>query len=74
MYGDLLWVASPGVLVYPDFFHLFSPCKGMHGYNPVHVDSFGTCIHYGYDISARVTEVSHLTSVFDLLKDSVGLD
>jgi len=53
---------------------LFSPCKGMHGYNPVHVDSFGTCIHYGYDISARVTEVSHLTSVFDLLKDSVGLD
>jgi len=32
-YGDLLWLANPGVLIFPDFFHFRKPCLGMHGYD-----------------------------------------
>ena len=32
-YGDTLWLADPGVMIYPDFFNRF-PNKGMHGYDP----------------------------------------
>ncbi len=34
-YGDVIWMANPGVLIYPDFFHdYWNPLKGMHGYSP----------------------------------------
>lgn len=34
-YGELIWVAKPGILIYPNFFQTRGrPCKGMHGYCP----------------------------------------
>lgn len=32
IYGDLYWLAHPGVLLWPDFFHRGAPLRGMHGY------------------------------------------
>jgi hypothetical protein len=31
-YGDLYWLANPGVLIWPDHFHFLHRCRGMHGY------------------------------------------
>lgn len=30
--GELYFMADPGVLVFPNFFQMFAPVKGMHGY------------------------------------------
>lgn len=72
-YGDLIWLANPGVLVFPDFFHQSSPSKGMHGYNPKLPESQGTCIVYGTTVKQRTIESIALTSVFDILKHHLNL-
>jgi predicted AlkP superfamily pyrophosphatase or phosphodiesterase len=33
-YGDLIWLANPGTLIFPNFFGWYNPVKGMHGYAP----------------------------------------
>lgn len=33
-YGDLIWLAEPGVVLFPDFFHKTMKVRGMHGYDP----------------------------------------
>ncbi len=72
-YGDHLWVANPGVLVFPDFFHRMAPCKGMHGYDPMLPESQGVCILWGKDVTRRQLPAIHLSEVFDVLKRSLGL-
>lgn len=72
-YGDHLWVANPGVLVFPDFFHRLHPCKGMHGYDPRLPQSQGVCIRWGQGIAPEKHPVMPLTGVFDLLKRSLEL-
>jgi predicted AlkP superfamily pyrophosphatase or phosphodiesterase len=72
-YGDHLWVANPGVLVFPDFFHRFSPFKGMHGYDPQHSQSQGMCINWGKGITPRKHPVIQLARVFELLKMNLKL-
>ena len=72
-YGDHLWLADPGVLVFPDFYHRIAPCKGMHGYDPRLPESQGICIHWGDGVPAKSYSSIPLTAVFDLLKQSLGL-
>ena len=33
-FGDLIFLADPGVLIYPNFYQNRQPVKGMHGYAP----------------------------------------
>lgn len=35
-YGELIFLANPGVLISPNFFQGSCPVKGMHGYDPLH--------------------------------------
>lgn len=72
-YGDHLWVANPGTIVFPDFFHRFTPCKGMHGYDPKLPESLGMCIHWGKGIPSSSHYVMPLSEAFDLLKRSLEL-
>jgi hypothetical protein len=72
-YGDLLWIANPGVLVFPDFFHRFTPCKGMHGYDPALPESQGMCILWGKGIPSSKHPVMPLTNTFNLLKSCLNL-
>lgn len=72
-YGDSLWLANTGVMVFPDFFHRISACLGMHGYEPETEDSQGTCVLWGRDISPRVHPPMPLTGVYDILKRSLDL-
>ncbi|GAX62921.1 the AP superfamily [Candidatus Scalindua japonica] len=72
-YGDHLWLANPGVLVFPDFFHRIAPCKGMHGYNPHIQKSQGVCIRWGEGVALKTYPTLPLSTVFELLRQSVGV-
>jgi len=70
-YGDTLWMANLGVLIFPDFFHAVKPYKGMHGYDVNDVSSKGTCI-----LSAEEYEYIDnikLTDIYDILKRELGI-
>ena len=68
-YGDLVWWTNPGVMISPDFFHLSDPpVKGMHGYDPGHDDSQGTCIVYGAHHPPMSTSSIPLTEVNQILR------
>jgi len=72
-YGDHLWIANAGVLVFPDFFHRIVPCKGMHGYDPNLPESQGVCIHWGKGIKTKRFPTIKLSDTFDVLKRSVEI-
>lgn len=40
-YVDLIWLANPGTLIFPNFFGWYKPVKGMHGYAPECEDNKG---------------------------------
>ncbi|MBT5829200.1 MAG: hypothetical protein HOH77_03300 [Candidatus Latescibacteria bacterium] len=56
-YGQLIWRANPGVMVFPDYFNNKVPL-GMHGY-PTHLDEQkGMAILWGQNIpSAEIDEI-----------------
>jgi len=72
-YGDYLWVANPGTLVFPDYFHRSTPCKGMHGYDPHLPESHGMCINWGRGIPSSKHAVMPLIKTFDMLKRNLEL-
>ena len=72
-YGAIIWLASSGTLVYPDFFHRFKASVGMHGYNPRLAESQGMCIRWGNNISPVRHDKIHLSDVYDILKTSLKL-
>jgi len=70
-YGDTLWMANVGVLIFPDFFHKNNPYKGMHGYDVNHFSSKGTCF-----VSSKKYEYSEnikLTDVYNILKKELNI-
>ncbi|MFT5367937.1 MAG: hypothetical protein ACI8V2_002900 [Candidatus Latescibacterota bacterium] len=56
-YGQLIWRANPGVMIFPDYFNTKIPV-GMHGY-PTHLDEQkGMAVLWGHDIpSGQIDEV-----------------
>ena len=70
-YGDTLWMANIGVLIFPDFFHSTSSYKGMHGYDIKNISSKGTCM-----VSAnkhKFFEEIKLTDVYSILKKELKI-
>ncbi len=73
-YGDLIWQAKLGVLIYPDFFHKGrDPHKGMHGYDVSSLASQGTCIIAGNNVKQSTKHSIPLCGVFGLLKTELNL-
>jgi predicted AlkP superfamily pyrophosphatase or phosphodiesterase len=68
-YGDYLWIANPGVLVFPDFFHRTNPYKGMHGYDTNLPESQGLCICYGMGIEASNIEKEYLYNIYHIINE-----
>lgn len=70
-YGDTLWMANIGVLIFPDFFHTTNPYKGMHGYDINDLSSKGTCL-----VSSEKHEYHEeirLTDVYSILKKELKI-
>ena len=71
-YGDILWWANAGTMVLPDFFHRKDESvKGMHGYDPDHSHSQGSCIVVGAGQASCTSPQLPLTAVNALLKESI---
>jgi hypothetical protein len=68
-YGDLIWWANEGVLIFPDFFHNSVPHKGMHGYNPETPSAHGTCLLYGNGLDSSYSERMNLNEVYYLISE-----
>lgn len=66
--GDIVWLANPGVLICPDFFHTRSDnINGMHGYRNNINESKGFCIVNGESMTGNVINEADLTDVHDIL-------
>jgi predicted AlkP superfamily pyrophosphatase or phosphodiesterase len=71
-YGDSLWLANVGVLIYPDFFHNNRAYKGMHGYDVEDVSSKGTCFVTA-DKHEYIDNIK-LTDVYGILKQELDIN
>lgn len=69
-YGEVLWLANTGVLIFPDFFHTTKPYKGMHGYDANIAESQGVCIVTSSE--KGVVENILLTDIFKILKKKLN--
>ena len=74
-YGDLIWWANLGTLIFPDFFHdRYTHNKGMHGYDSDHNDMKGFFLAFGPNISMALIEEVHLVDVCASLCATVGVN
>ncbi|WP_394392270.1 alkaline phosphatase family protein [Shewanella woodyi] len=69
-YGDLLWLANPGVVINPDFFNTSNKeLNGMHGYNPFLSETcFGMAILKGSKFSTEHVDKSSLKCIYDEIR------
>jgi len=73
-YGDLIWWANPGILLFPDYFHnLRTHNKGMHGYDSNHDDMKGFFLAWGAEIEPRKLDQINLIDVCPTLCDLVAV-
>lgn len=73
-YGDLMFAASPGVLFWPDYFHIKERAiRGMHGYVDKDEETVGAMLLHGPNIQPRAMGERILVDVFPTLCDLVGL-
>jgi len=74
-YGDLIWWANLGTLIFPDYFHdRYTHNKGMHGYDSDHDDMKGFFLAFGPNISVGLMEEAHLIDVCASLCATVGVN
>ena len=72
-YGDIAWWANSGILLFPDFFHINKPYKGMHGYIPKTLDTSGMCIVWGGNTIPTMIESEKLSGVYKILKQLLNV-
>lgn len=73
-FGDWVWWADPGVLVFPDYFHdRHDHNKGMHGYDSTHPDMKGFFLACGTGIAPRQLAEADLTDVCPSLCQLLGV-
>ena len=70
VYGNVVWLANEGVMLYPDFFHFEKPV-GMHGYDNELKNSQGTAIIYKKDISNSYIKSLNLCDFNNLIMETL---
>lgn len=73
-YGDLMLAAKPGVLFWPDYFHIQErPIRGMHGYIDKREEGQSALLLHGPGIEPRKIDTRILVDVFPTLCELVGV-
>lgn len=70
-YGELIWWANPGTLIFPDYFHGSKPMKAMHGYKPMDSFSKGMAIVDGNDAAKSSIPQANLIDVCPTICDLI---
>jgi len=74
-FGDLIFLADPGILIFPNHFQLNAPVKGMHGYDPESKGQHAALIINGPQIlPQQKTKPSDMRRVFPTLCSLLKLD
>jgi len=74
-FGDLIFLADPGTLIFPNHFQLTTPVKGMHGYDPESKGQQAALIINGPGIQPRQKAApSDMRRVFPTLCSLLKLD
>lgn len=63
IYGDLIWIANPGVVISPDYFNKERSIKGMHGYASDDPLNCGTLLLKGKNIIPDYRKQCHLNDI-----------
>lgn len=73
-YGELIWLANPGTLIFPNFFQRSQPAKGMHGYDPKCLENQGLfMLLTNKDVEIKNREIVHLVDIFPTTLDLMNL-
>jgi len=67
-YGDFIWLANEGVMLFPDFFHFDLP-SGMHGYDNNKDTSLGTFIVYSKNGKNINIPKANLSDINDIISE-----
>ena len=70
IYGNVIWIANEGVMLYPDFFHFNKPV-GMHGYSNSLSKSQGTAIIYKKNLENTFIKSERLSSINNIIMDKL---
>lgn len=74
LYGDAIWCAHPGVLLFPDYFHRTQRMRAMHGYPSTAPEMRGMSILAQWPpTSPRQTETADLIDICPTLCDWLHL-
>ncbi len=74
-FGDLIYLADPGCLIFPNYYQDRSPVKGMHGYAPEHDGQQAALIINANGAARQVKrDPVDMRQVFPTLCDLLGLD
>lgn len=69
-YGDLIWWADSGVLIFPNYFNAKAP-RGMHGYLPGSVSNRGLLIDVQDSLAKQEEKAIHLTDIYQMIKENI---
>ncbi|HQH11236.1 MAG TPA: alkaline phosphatase family protein [Candidatus Sumerlaeota bacterium] len=72
-YGDLIWIAHPGALIFPDFFHFRKICRGMHGYETHIPAQQGFALAVGRDIEQAEIQEAELIDICPTICSLLGI-
>jgi predicted AlkP superfamily pyrophosphatase or phosphodiesterase len=73
-YGDLLWEADPGTLIYPDYFHETEKYNAMHGYDSAIDQMKGFAVVTGPDVPNRTLDEVELIDICPTLSSLLDVD
>lgn len=75
-FGELIWWADGGTLIFPNFWQDKKPVKGMHGYRREVTDNHAGLLLYDPDLgeSRQLKEPLEMVDVFATMVDILGLE
>jgi len=73
--GDVLFLADPGVLIFPNIHNRNTPEKGMHGYDPEHPDEHAAAVIYtGKTFKLQPREKYETVDIFPTVLKMLGIE
>jgi len=74
-FGDLIFLADPGTLIFPNHFQKHTPVRGMHGYDPEHEEQQALLLIYGPDIRIQQAQApADMRQIFPTLCTLLKID
>lgn len=72
-YGEIIWLADPGVMIAPNFFQRGGALRGAHGYGPDARDNWARLIVFGPDAPRSLPELVEMVDLYPILLRLTGL-